>query len=272
MFIELLRTRQRRQSSLLCIGIDPDPARIPAQLGSGVDGLRAFCRAIVDATADLACALKPNSAFFEAYGPAGFAVLQELIAQAPPELPIILDVKRGDIGSTAAAYATACFDQLGAHAVTLNPLLGSDSLAPFLNRAERGCFVLCRTSNPGAADLQDLLLADGRPFYLALAELARDRWNANANLGLVVGATIPDQLRLVRQACPGLPLLVPGIGSQGGDLPATLAAGLDASGAGLIINASRSILYASNGPDFAAAARREAQALRDGINHYRALA
>lgn len=272
MFGDLLTRCQRRNQSLLCVGIDPDPARIPADLGTGTTALRTFCTAIIEATASLACAIKPNIAFFEAYGPPGLAVLQELIAAAPAGLPIILDAKRGDIGSTAQAYATACFDQLGAHAVTLSPFLGADSLAPFLERADRGCFVLCRTSNPGAAEVQELPLADGRPLYLALAELARDRWNTNGNLGLVVGATQPGQLRAVRRACPTLPLLVPGIGSQGGDLAATLAAGLDANGAGLIINASRSILYASAGSDFADAARREALALRDAINQYRALA
>lgn len=271
MFLEQLHESQRRAGSLLCVGIDPDPARLPPLLGAGPQALQAFCGAIIDATRDLACCFKPNAAFFERYGPAGLAVLREVVAHCG-EVPVILDAKRGDIGSTAEAYAAACFDQIGAGAVTLNPYMGTDSLLPFLNRPDKGCFVLCRTSNPGAVDLQDLLLASGQPLYLQVAELARDSWNRNGNLGLVVGATVPEQLREVRRRCPALPLLVPGIGSQGGDLAATLAAGLDGSGAGLLINASRSILYASAGPDFAAAARLEAQMLREAINHYRSLA
>jgi orotidine-5'-phosphate decarboxylase len=236
----------------------------------------AFNQAIVDATADLVCAYKPNSAFYEQYGPAGLRALATTITyiqQRHPDIPVLLDAKRGDIGSTSEAYARALFDVYGADAVTLHPYLGRDSLEPFLSRANRGVFILCRTSNPGAGELQDLRLRDTdgaeQPLYLAVARLVAERWNANRNCGLVVGATYPEELRAVRAAVGDLPILVPGIGTQGGDLDATVRAGLDSARQGLILSASRSVLYASSGRDFASAARREAGRLRMEIERLR---
>lgn len=265
-FIEQLRAVQRQANSLLCIGLDPDVARLPPPTRGAPDPVYAFCAAIIDATSDLVCAFKPNIAFFEVLGTTGPATLRRVISAVPPGIPVILDAKRGDIGSTATAYAQAVFDTLGAHAVTLNPYLGGDSLQPFLDYADRGCFVLCKTSNPGSADLQDLRLADGRPLYLEVARRARDEWNANGNIGLVVGATHPAVTAEVRAMCPELPLLVPGVGAQGGDLTAAVRAAVDAHGERAVINVSRGILYASSGDDYADAARREAVRLQDSIN------
>lgn len=265
-FAELLVSAGRRNQSLLCVGLDPDPARLPAVLQRSSDPVYAFCTALIEATADRVCAFKPNIAFFEALGVNGIETLRRVIAAVPPGIPVILDAKRGDIGSTAAAYAYAAFELLGAHAITLNPYLGADALAPFLRYKDRGCIVLCKTSNPGSADVQDLPLSDGRPLYMEVARRARDEWNANDNVGLVVGATHPDVLRNVRALCPELPLLVPGVGAQGGDIAAAVAAAADAAGERVIINASRSILYASNGPDFAYVARQEASRLCEEIS------
>ncbi|MBK9941351.1 MAG: orotidine-5'-phosphate decarboxylase [Kouleothrix sp.] len=263
-FMDRLHHAAAQNHSLLCVGLDPDPQRMPA--GLGAEPTYAFCMAIVEATADLACAFKPNMAFFEALGPSGPATLQRLIAGMPRTVPVLVDAKRGDIGSTAAAYAQAIFGWLGADAVTLSPYLGGDALAPFLGYADKGCFVLCKTSNPGSADLQDLELASGEPLYMAVARKAQHEWNANRNVGLVVGATYPQVLARVRAAAPDLPLLVPGVGAQGGELAAAVRAALDRQGGGMLINASRSIMYAGSGPDFAEAARAEALRLRDAIN------
>lgn len=265
-FNDALRAAAARNQSLLCIGLDPDPRRMPAGLPADADTIYTFCMAIAEATADLSCAFKPNIAFFEALGPAGLGALRRLIADMPGDLPVIVDAKRGDIGSTATAYAEAVFEQLGADAVTLSPYLGGDALAPFLRYADKGCIILCKTSNPGSGDLQDLQLASGEPLYMAVARKAQREWNANQNVGLVVGATYPGVLAEVRALCPDLPLLVPGVGAQGGDLEAAVRAAADRHGEGVLINASRSVLYASSGPDFAAAARAEAQRLRDQIN------
>jgi orotidine 5'-phosphate decarboxylase subfamily 2 len=234
--------------SLVCVGLDPRPG--------AHDDLVAFCRRIIDATAPYAAAFKPNSAFFEVLGPGGMGRLAEVIAHVPPGKVVILDAKRGDIGSTAEAYAHAAFTQLGAHAITVNPYLGGDAVAPFLADPERGAFVLCHTSNPGATDFQTLDVGGG-PLYLAVAREAV-RWNTHGNAGLVVGATYPAALAAVRAAAPDLPILVPGIGAQGGDLAVAVTAGLDAHGGGLLINSSRGILYAD---DPGAAARD----LRDAI-------
>lgn len=263
-FAYALRAASERNRSHLCVGLDP--TRLPAQFTNAEDGLYDFCMAIVEATADLACVFKPNIAFFEAHGPSGIASLRRLIADMPHSVPVLVDAKRGDIGSTAAAYAQAIFDQLGADAVTLSPYLGGDALAPFLAYADKGCFILCKTSNPGSGDIQDLQLASGEPLYMAVARKTRESWNAHGNAGLVVGATYPEILAQVRAECPGLPILVPGVGTQGGDLAAAARAACDADGGGLLINASRSILYAGDGPDFAQAARAEALRLRDAIN------
>ena len=269
--IELLRDATQRNQSLLCVGLDPDPRRIPAGLHAEADPIYAFCMAIVEATADLVCAFKPNIAFFEALGPAGVATLQRLIADMPRSVPVIIDAKRGDIGSTAAAYAEAIFERLRADAVTLSPYLGGDAMQPFLDYADKGCFILCKTSNPGSADLQELQLATGEPLYLAVARQARQAWNANGNVGLVVGATYPAVLAQVRAACPDLPILVPGVGAQGGELVAAARAAVDADNAGALLSASRSILYASSGTGFAEAARQEALRLRTAINVARGL-
>lgn len=263
-FTEQLRAVARRQQSWLCVGLDPDLSRIPSHLGRDGAAVYTFCSAIMEATADLVCAFKPNIAFFEALGTDGMDALRRLL-KAPRHAPIILDAKRGDIGSTAEAYARAIFDDLGADAVTLSPYLGGDALGPFLRRADRGCFVLCKTSNPGSADLQDLDVG-GEPLFMRVAHMAAERWNGNQNLGLVVGATHPAALAEVRAACPDLPLLVPGVGAQGGEIAASARAAADPQGELGIINASRSILYASAGADYAAAARSEALRLRAMIN------
>ncbi|MDI3339138.1 MAG: orotidine-5'-phosphate decarboxylase [Sphaerobacter sp.] len=273
-WLERLRKVCERAQSLVCVGLDPDPRRLPPHLGPGTDAatLVAFNRAIIDATADLVCAYKPNLGFYLAYGPAGVEALLETRRHIPAEIPVILDAKVGDIGSTSLAYARAYFDTWGFDAVTVHPYMGEDGLEPFLTRADRGVFVLVKTSNPGSGDLQDLPVAsDGgtEPLYLHVAAQVQ-RWaDRYGNCGLVVGATYPRQLAEVRRRCPDLPILVPGVGAQGGDLAATIQAGRDAAGGGLLVNAARSVIYASDGRDFAAAARQAATALRDAINHAR---
>jgi orotidine-5'-phosphate decarboxylase len=271
-FNAALAARWRRANSLLCVGIDPEPGRYPTTLVDDPDRVFRFGRAIIDATAEYACAFKPQIAHFAAQGAED--ALARLIAHihaAHPGIPVILDAKRGDIGSTALNYAREAFDRYRADAVTANPYLGSDSLAPYLDHADKGVVVLCRTSNPGAADLQDLPVsgADGttRPLYQRVAEKAARDWNANGNLSLVVGATWPEQLGEVRAIVGGeVPLLVPGIGAQGGDVAAVLKHGLNADRTGLIISSSRAILYASGGADFAEAAARAARETREQIN------
>jgi orotidine-5'-phosphate decarboxylase len=267
-FFAKLEEAIRRNESRLCVGLDSDPPRLPER------DVAAFNRAIIEATADLACAYKPNLAFYEAQGPQGMEALQRTLDAIPPEIATIGDGKRGDIGSTAQAYARALFDVYGFDAVTTNPYLGGDALEPFLERADKGVFVLCRTSNPGGADLQGLPVGDGapRPLYEAVAELARDRWNARANVGLVVGATYPGELARIRQLCPNMTFLLPGVGAQGADVAAAVVSALDEAGGGFIINSSRQILYASSGRDYAQAARKAAQALRDEINRQREVA
>jgi orotidine-5'-phosphate decarboxylase len=260
-FFEKLEQAARRNGSLLCVGLDPDPAFMP------VDHVADFNRAVIEATAAFVCAYKPNLAFYEALGETGYGVLRETLAAIPRDIPVIGDGKRGDIGNTAKAYARALFDDLGFDAVTVNPYLGGDALEPFLERDDRGVFILCRTSNPGARDLQDLPVESGsgrRPLFEAVAENAL-RWDSHGNVGLVVGATYPEELRRVRSICPEMTLLVPGVGAQGGDVAAVLENGLDASGCGLIINVSRQVLYASRGQDFAQAAAETARGLRDEI-------
>jgi uridine monophosphate synthetase len=248
-FFDRLSEAARRNDSLLCVGLDPTPETFPAEIKAGPDPMFAFNRRIVDATCDLVCTYKLNSAFYEAEGAAGLDVLRRTIEYIRPHAPVILDVKRGDIGSTAAAYARAAFDVFGADAVTLSPYLGGDSLSPFTDREERGAFVLCHTSNPGARELQTLNCG-GEPLYLRVARQAQV-WNANRNLGLVVGATYPDALRAVRRAAPDLWILVPGVGAQGGDLAESLGAALWPDGLGMIVNVSRGV---ANAPDPRAAA------------------
>ncbi len=256
-----------RGDSLLCIGLDPDPARMP------LDDVAAFNIAIIEATSDLVCAYKPNVAFYEALGPErGYAALRRTLAAVPPHIITLADAKRGDVGHTARAYAAAIFDNLGFDAATVNPYLGGDSMEPWTERAEKGAFVVCRTSNPGAGDLQDLPVRqpDGttRPLYEVVAARAAS-WDRRGNVGLVAGATYPDEMRRLRALCPGMPFLVPGIGAQEGDLAAAVRAGIDADGRGLLISASRGVIYASAGRDFATAARAEALRLRDAINRER---
>jgi orotidine-5'-phosphate decarboxylase len=281
-FFHKLARAVERNDSLLCVGLDPDPDRLPAGLRSGqaaaVD-VPAFQRAIIEATSDLVCAYKPNLAFYEALGEAGAEALRATLAAIPADVPVIGDAKRGDVGHTARAYARALFDSWGFDAVTVSPYLGGDSVEPFLEREDRGVFVLCRTSNPGARDFQDLPVVPGdglpagqggppRPLFEVVAERAKE-WNTRGNVGLVVGATYPEELGRLRELCPGMTFLVPGVGAQGGDLEACLRRGLDAGGGGLVINVSRQVLYASQGDDFAAAARRAALALRDEIGRLR---
>jgi orotidine-5'-phosphate decarboxylase len=274
-FNATLAARWAASGSLLCVGIDPEPGRYPSTLVDDPDRVFTFGKAIIDATAEYACAFKPQIAHFAAQGAED--ALERLIAHihaAHPGIPVILDAKRGDIGSTALNYAREAFDRFRADAVTANPYLGSDSLAPYLERADKGVVVLCRTSNPGAADLQDLSVTgvDGetRPLYQRVAEKAARDWNANGNLALVVGATWPEQLGEVRAIVgPSVPLLVPGIGAQGGDVEAVLKHGLNADRTGLIISSSRAILYASGGADFAEAAARTARETRDLISRWR---
>lgn len=251
-FREKLAAAMQANHSPLCIGLDPDLERLPAHLPRDAQGIILFNQAIIEATADLVCAYKPNIAFYEALGAAGWEALRATLRAVPAHIPTILDAKRGDVGSTARAYAQAAFDELGADAITLSPYLGTDALEPFLQRQDRGCFILCRTSNPGSADLQDVVLANGAPLYQYVARLTAERWNKRGNCGLVVGATFPEELATVRSICPDLPLLVPGVGTQGGDFRAALAAG----GTHAIISVSRAIIYASNGRDFADQARQ----------------
>jgi orotidine-5'-phosphate decarboxylase len=251
----------------LVVGLDPDPARIPESvMPDAVPAERTieFTRRIVEATADLACAYKPNAAFYEALGEGGFRALAETVAAirgSAPDAAVILDAKRADIGSTNAGYVTAIFDELDADAVTLHPYLGGEALGPFLERAEKLVFVLARTSNPGAGEFQDLV-ADGLPLYRHVARAVAGGWNAAGNCGLVVGATYPDEMRAVREDVPAeMPILIPGAGAQGGDVTAVVAANRDAGSNAFLIAASRSILYASPGSDFADAAHTAAESL-----------
>ncbi|HNJ98932.1 MAG TPA: orotidine-5'-phosphate decarboxylase [Ilumatobacteraceae bacterium] len=257
-----LQAAWEHSGSMLCVGLDPDPTRFPEVVNGSVFD---FCREIVDATADLVCAFKPQIAYFAATGAeADLEHLCVYIRDCHPHALLVLDAKRGDIGSTAEQYAAEAFDRYGAHVVTVNPYLGGDSVEPFLRHPEGGVFVLCRTSNPGSGDFQSLPV-DGRPLYQHVAQRVAEQWQQIGDCGLVVGATYPQELAEVRALVGDLPLLVPGVGAQGGDIPATVAAGLDSSEYGMVVNSSRAILYASSGPDFAAAARAEAERTRDAL-------
>jgi orotidine-5'-phosphate decarboxylase len=264
-FIDQLRAAERQNRSLLCVGLDPEPAKFPDHLRGDAGRIYDFCAAIVDATADLVIAFKPQIAYFAAHR--AEPQLERLVAhmrRAAPAVPVILDAKRGDIGSTAEQYAIEAFERYGADAVTLSPFMGFDSVAPYLRHEGKGAFLLCRTSNPGGADLQGQRLADvdGQPFlYEHVARLAQGPWNLNGQLGLVVGATYPAEIERVRALAPTLPLLIPGVGAQGGDAVATVRAGWRAD-APIVVNSSRAIIYASAGADFAQAARRAAEQTR----------
>jgi len=261
-FPDLLEERWRETGSLLCVGLDPERAKLPVHLRQRPDALFEFCREIADATASWACAFKPQAAYFAAEGAEdALARLIEHLRERHPRVPVILDAKRGDIGATARQYAREAFERYGAHAVTLSPYMGGDSIEPFLEHPGRGVFLLCRTSNPGGDDLQ-MLDAGGERVFERVARLAAGAWSGAdraGRVGLVVGATYPQELARVRELAPGLPLLVPGIGAQGGDLAAASAAGCRRDGAGILLNSSRAILYAGSGTDFAAAAETAAK-------------
>ena len=276
-FLDQLRAAERQNDSMLCVGLDPDPAKFPAAFKGDARKIFDFCAAIVDATADLAMAFKPQIAYFAAHrAEAQLEQLMEHMRRTAPQVPIILDAKRGDIGSTAEQYAIEAFERYGADAVTLSPFMGFDSVQPYLKYHGKGAFLLCRTSNPGGDDLQNQRLSsvEGEPLlYEHIARLAQGPWNLNGQLGLVVGATYPAEIERVRAVAPTLPLLIPGVGAQGGDAVATVKAGWRgikaAAGvpgdthAPIIVNSSRAILYASQGADFAQAARLEAIKTRD---------
>ncbi|MEJ7931549.1 orotidine-5'-phosphate decarboxylase [Ramlibacter sp. AN1015] len=265
-FIEMLLGAQQRNGSMLCVGLDPEPARFPARLKGDASRIYEFCARITDATADLAIAFKPQIAYFAAHrAEAQLEQLMEHLRRNAPHVPVILDAKRGDIGSTAEQYAREAFERYGADAVTLSPFMGFDSVQPYLEHAGKGAFLLCRTSNPGGDDLQNQRLASvaGEPLlYEHVARLAQGPWNLNGQLGLVVGATYPAEIERVREVAPRLPLLIPGVGAQGGDAVATVRAGWRPD-APIAVNSSRAILYASSGEDFAQAARREALRTRE---------
>jgi orotidine-5'-phosphate decarboxylase len=270
-FIDKLNAAWASNDSLLCVGLDPDLARLPAHLQGEPDGIVRFCTAIIDATADLACAFKPQIAYFAALGAEDqLEAICKYLRETYPQIPLLLDAKRGDIGATARQYAREAFERYGADAVTVNPYMGFDSVEPYMEWPDRGVIVLCRTSNAGGSDLQ-FLDVGGRPLYQHVARLVAEKWNRNGQCALVVGATFPEELAQVRRIVGDMPLLVPGIGAQGGDIEATVRAGRTAGGAGMMINSSRAILYATPeaGEDFAAAARRVALETRDTINRFR---
>lgn len=268
-FISQLASAWDKNNSLLCVGLDPDPAKFPAHLQGKPNAILEFCTAIVDATADVACSFKPQIAYFASCRAED--QLEALIAyihEKHPGIPVILDAKRGDIGSTAEHYAKEAFERFAADAITVNPYMGRDSVEPYLAYPEKGVILLCRTSNPGGSDLQ-FLDVGGEKLYERVARLVAQDWNRTGQCALVVGATFPAEIARVREITGDLPLLVPGIGAQGGDIEATVQAGRTANGTGLMINSSRAILYAGKGEDFAAAARQVAIATRDAINLYR---
>lgn len=265
LFTDKLSDRTRAVDSMLCVGLDPDFARIPEHLKGEEDPVWAFCRAIVDATAPFVCAFKPQIAYFAAMG--AEKTLERVIAyihEKHPDIPVILDAKRGDIGSTARQYAKEAFVRYKADAVTVSPYMGYDTITPYLEYQDKGVIILCRTSNPGGADIEELV-CDGEMIYERIARLASGPWNTTRQLGLVVGATQPAEIARVRKIAPSLPLLVPGIGAQGGDVNAAVAAGLDAAGVGMIINSSRAIIFAGKDENFAQAAADAARATRDAI-------
>ncbi|MDF3018900.1 MAG: pyrF [Steroidobacteraceae bacterium] len=269
-FSDKLQAAWKASNSLVCVGLDPEPRKFPNGFRDAPGGIFEFNKAIVDATRDLVCAYKPQFAHYAAHG-----AEQQLehtidyIKATAPNAIVILDSKRGDVGSTAEQYAQEAFERYGADAVTVNPYLGRDSVEPFLKHTDKGVIILCRTSNPGARDLQDLHVGPGKMLFQHVAETVAREWNAAGNCMIVVGATYPDELADIRRRVGDLPFLVPGVGAQGGDVAKVMAAGRTAAGTGLVISSSRAILYASGGDDFAAAARKAAQDLRDSINAHR---
>ncbi len=261
----------QKNNSLVCIGLDSDWNKLPEAVKKEEYPQFAFNKAIIDSTHDLVCAYKPNSAFYEDLGSEGIRQLKltcDYIKDRYPEIPIIIDAKRADIGSTNAGYISYIFDYLGADAVTLNPYLGKEALQPFLKRHDKGIIILCRTSNPGAGEFQDLLI-ENQPLYMQVAQQVITQWNSNHNCLLVVGATYPEELAKIRKIAGDMTFLVPGIGAQGGSVQATVAAGLNSQKMGMIINSSRGVIFSSGTSDFAQAARTEAEKLRTEINQYR---
>jgi orotidine-5'-phosphate decarboxylase len=277
-FLQKIESVSKQNNSLVCVGLDSQVEKIPAHIRNGNSPQFTFNKSIIDATHDLVCAYKPNSAFYEAFGSNGIAELKmtcDYLHNTYPEIPIILDAKRADIGSTNEGYAAFAFDYLGADAITLHPYLGRAALQPFLDREDKGCIMLCRTSNPGAGEFQDLsvqIANQSTKLYLHIAKKVSEEWNTNGNCLLVVGATYPDELSEVRAVAKDMTFLVPGIGAQGGDIKKTLVAGLNSQHAGLIINSSRGIIFASDGKDFASRARQETEKLKSQINSNRTLA
>ena len=268
-FTQQLATAWQTTQSLLCVGLDPDPAKFPAHLKGRSEAIFEFCKTIVDATADLACSFKPQIAYFAAHRAEDqLEALITHIHEKHPGIPVILDAKRGDIGATAEQYAIEAFERFRADAVTVNPYMGRDSVEPYLAYPDKGVILLCRTSNAGGSDLQ-FLDVGGEKLYERVARLAAEQWNTSGQIGLVVGATFPAEIARVREIVGDMPLLVPGIGAQGGDIEATVNAGKTAKTTGLMINSSRAILYAGKDENYADAARRVAQETRDSINRYR---
>ena len=269
-FADKLAASWKATNSLVCVGLDPEPKKFPDQFRDAPGGIFQFNRAIIDATRDLVCAYKPQFAHYAAHAAENqLEHTIDYIKTTCPNAVVILDSKRGDIGSTAEQYAHEAFERYGADAVTVNPYLGRDSVEPFLKHGDKGVIILCRTSNPGAKDLQDLNVGPGKKLFQHVAETVAKDWNAAGNCMLVVGATYPEELAGIRKRVGDLPFLVPGVGAQGGDVAKVMAAGKTAAGTGLVISSSRAILYASNGDDFAEAARKAAQDLRDSINAHR---
>ena len=272
-FTEQLRRRSEAVDSMLCVGLDPDVNRFPACVKEKPDALYEFCRAIVDATAPYVCAFKPQIAYFASAGEEDALIrLIDYIHANHPDIPVILDAKRGDIGSTAKHYAREAFERFKADALTLSPYMGGDTIEPYFAYPEKGIFLLCRTSNPGGADIEELVTKDGLMVFEHVAKAAQGPWNKTGELGLVAGATQPEEIRRIRVQAPTLPLLMPGIGAQGGDVNAAVAAGLAADGWGMVINSSRAVLYAGNDEHFADAAAAAAQKTRDAIREAKKLA
>src|SRR5688572_5908896 len=275
-FIAKLNEAVERNNSLVCVGLDPDPALMPLINGRGAADLRAedvieFNRKIIEATADLVCCFKPNLAFFEAFGSDGGEILRRTLSAIPPDVPVIADAKRGDIGNSSAAYARAIFEELSCDAMTVNAYGGKDAIEPFLEYTDKGVIVWCRSSNPSAIDFQDLdvdYLGEQMPLWQAVARKSRE-WNKNGNVGIVMGATYPEQLKEARELCPEMPILVPGIGNQEGNLRDAVLGGVNKNRDGIIVNASRSVLYASRDKDYAMAARSAAAQLWENVNRYR---
>jgi orotidine-5'-phosphate decarboxylase len=270
-FYDQIKKSAKQNNSLLCVGLDSDLEKIPAHLNSKKNPLFEFNREIIDQTYDLVCAYKIQIAFYSACGAEEDLILTtDYIHRAYPQIPVILDAKRGDIGNTAECYAKEAFLRYKADALTVNPYMGGDSLQTFLDYKEKGIIILCRTSNPGATDLQDLKI-DGQPLYKHVAIKAAQNWNKNQNVALVIGATYPNELAEIRAVVGDMIFLVPGIGAQGGDVKAAVENGMDTAGNGLIINSSRAIIYAGKDKDYALSAKKAALRAREEINQYRKL-